>query len=329
MIWCKDIVYEIFNYIEVAKIIDMIQLNHHFYHLCKKYKWYQLFLKHRSLINCSTYYSAIIKNNQTFICGHYSNINYNKFTPIAIYNTSSIHTNEDCLIALTKDRFISNYNIKNVVAVAMSELHTLILTTTVLYFINDAILSILLYNVNNIDKIACGYNHSIILIDGKVYGLGWNSDGQLGTINGDKLELIYDQKVVIDVVCGAKHTLLLTIDNDVYGLGANVNGELGLDCVCITEPTLIIKNIKRIYCGDYYSLFLTIDNKVYCCGYICINYHFKQLTKLDFTFDYIGCGAYHYIYRLNNNYYGIGVNNHYQLGSHKYKKYNIPLSIKF
>jgi len=84
--------------------------------------------------------------------------------------------------------------------------------------------------------VAAGASHSAILkTDGSVYACGLNTSGQL-SINSNTQQLYPTQAVsssgpalsgVVDLACGASHTLVTKNDGTVYGCGLNSSGQAG------------------------------------------------------------------------------------------------------
>lgn len=139
----------------------------------------------------------------------------------------------------------------------------------------------------SINHVSCGTNFSFCVSEeGKAYGFGLNSSGELGTsdlgaINEPK-EVLFPKKIE-KIACGEYHTLILTTDNKVYSCGLNTEGQLGLgDWDDKTEPTLVksLNNVKSIACGAYFSVFLLENGSVYVCGY---NYNLIITIETDQT----------------------------------------------
>ena len=81
--------------------------------------------------------------------------------------------------------------------------------------------------------IAAGAIHTVALLQsGKVYGCGYNENGQLGVRitkgDGPHLNEALPGKV-ISIAAGNYHTLALLDNGTVYGCGSNENGQLGSD----------------------------------------------------------------------------------------------------
>ena len=100
---------------------------------------------------------------------------------------------------------------------------------------------------------------------------------------------------VVQVACGADHSMCLVDNGLVYGFGSNENGQLGLQDTVIYEPAILLRfermasaallNAKGIYarrdfetismdipwivsvaCGDRHSVFLTASGLLFACG---------------------------------------------------------------
>jgi alpha-tubulin suppressor-like RCC1 family protein len=126
---------------------------------------------------------------------------------------------------------------------------------------------------NKIIDISSGFLHTLSLCEnGTVYSFGCNYYRQLG----------YDRKLlrtiinplhitnlhnVIQISCGACHSIVLTKDGLVYAFGDNSVGQLGLGILqSTTYPTLIpkLKDIIQISTGFCHTL--ANDGKIYGFG---------------------------------------------------------------
>ena len=107
--------------------------------------------------------------------------------------------------------------------------------------------------------------------DGKLYGSGKNTSGQLGTGEIDSEEeeyvkplLIAEDVVHVDACYGT--LVYLNDEGELYGVGNNGSGQLGQSLegtdkdvygkYCITEPVLIMENVKYAAVGGGYLMVL-------------------------------------------------------------------------
>lgn len=150
-----------------------------------------------------------------------------------------------------------------------------------------------------IKKITAGDHHLVILAtDGKVYGHGDNTQGQLGLQNKKKhesgisqIELPKNVAAISDIAVGNTHTLLLTSQGQLYGCGKNDVGQLGnnkaavqMNLIKIDIPGLPVNTvITKISTGENHSVVTTADNTVYRCGSNAHGQmgHDKQTSHLD------------------------------------------------
>lgn len=148
-------------------------------------------------------------------------------------------------------------------------------------------------NLPTIKMVSAGLNFSLFLsIDGFVYSVGNNTNGQLGLGNEyhqDNITLIPELYDIVDVVAGTTHSLFLNKYGQVFSCGDNSNGQLGLgnytdnglleyadfdevgtDEFDINVPTLIyrLENIFIVQIAAYqnHSAFIDKDGNVYVCG---------------------------------------------------------------
>ena len=120
-----------------------------------------------------------------------------------------------------------------------------------------------------------GYEHCIgLTASGQCYGWGHNNFGQLGighTQHTNKPELIEElaDVRVVQVACGAHHSLALTINGEVFSWGHNTFAQLGDRTYNSRQtPTQVLINEKvvSISCGCYHSIALSESGRVYIWG---------------------------------------------------------------
>ncbi|KAB7500915.1 putative E3 ubiquitin-protein ligase HERC4 [Armadillidium nasatum] len=124
---------------------------------------------------------------------------------------------------------------------------------------------------HTIIQISAGDQHSLALTSfGTVYSWGENVFGQLGIqptetiIETPKLIKTLATKQVIQISCGANHSLALTLDNEVYAWGLNNHGQLGFpenknsrfwQPQCIQQLSSV--PVRLIKAGGHHSVALT------------------------------------------------------------------------
>jgi len=139
-----------------------------------------------------------------------------------------------------------------------------------------------------ITQIACGAYHTMFLTDdGNVYGVGRNSNYQLGYSNSTANQstpryLSWFREggnniTISQIDCGYYHTMFLTDDGNVYGVGYNSHYQLGYSSTSSSQSTPRYLSwfreggnnitITQIACGGFYTMFLTDDSNVYGVGY--------------------------------------------------------------
>ncbi|KAM7251013.1 hypothetical protein ACFE04_022896 [Oxalis oulophora] len=125
----------------------------------------------------------------------------------------------------------------------------------------------------NICKTACGQNLTIALTtSGKIYTMGSNSYGELGSPTSDgKVPTLVKGKLtdrsVEEISCGSYHVAVLTSKSDVYTWGKNTNGQLGHgDNIDRNTPILVSflkdKQVKNVVCGSNFTAIICIHQWV-------------------------------------------------------------------
>ncbi|XP_071954162.1 probable E3 ubiquitin-protein ligase HERC6 [Antedon mediterranea] len=143
----------------------------------------------------------------------------------------------------------------------------------------------------NIVQAACGDAHNVVISDkGKIMSWGRDSEGQCG--HGEvhlkrrttpKIIRSLSNEFIIQVVCGAKHTLALAKSGKLYAWGDNSYWQLGYRTTqdhCSNPKhvsCLAGLPIQQICCGGNHSLVLTFNGNVF--GWGCNNSN--QLGEYD------------------------------------------------
>jgi alpha-tubulin suppressor-like RCC1 family protein len=202
-----------------------------------------------------------------------------------------------------------------------------------------------------ITQIACGYSHTMFLTDdGNVYGVGKNSDYQLGysittAEQSTPRHLSWFREggnniTISQIACGYNYTMFLTDNGDVYGVGYNGYYQLGYSISNSAQSTLRHLSwfreggnnitISQIACGpsSEHTMFLTNDGDVYGVGsngsyQLGYNGTFRESTPRHLNWfndnsiviSQIACGGNHTMFLTDDgNVYGVGYNSQYQLG---------------
>ena len=125
---------------------------------------------------------------------------------------------------------------------------------------------------NGLDFVLC------LTSDNKVFSWGMNDHGQLGIgcAKSDKyyepqLVEFFNDKKIVQVCCGERHSLVLTEEGVVYGWGDNTCGQTGIgeeseQIISSPTPWTIDIKVNKIHCSNYQSFAITEEGNVYCCG---------------------------------------------------------------
>lgn len=116
------------------------------------------------------------------------------------------------------------------------------------------------FNDKNIEKLACGIMHTLVLIDGKVFSWGCNDEFALGR-DGNEHEIIEVpiKERVIDISAGVSHSVCLTENGKVFAWGTfrNSYGVVGFSpgVKMQKKPKIIERNISCITsCDNHISM---------------------------------------------------------------------------
>jgi alpha-tubulin suppressor-like RCC1 family protein/tRNA A-37 threonylcarbamoyl transferase component Bud32 len=190
---------------------------------------------------------------------------------------------------------------------------------------------------------------------GKVYCWGRNDLGLLGIGSQDKnyykpiLNQYLNNEFVIDISCGAYHSLVLTNCGEVYAWGSNDWGQIGNGCnsdqlIPIKVKGFNNERVVMISCGWTHSIALTECGHVYSWG----SNDFGQLgigntmnsnepkfvsvideNKCNVFIEKISCGSYHSLLLSSDGYiYAFGRNKYDKLGNQKKENELSPHRIK-
>lgn len=159
------------------------------------------------------------------------------------------------------------------------------------------------------------YNHYYIDDDNVLWGVGDNSDGQLGNRNRSSYESTPQKMAenVIHVDGAAFFVIYLTENGELYGVGANQNGLMGLenpygkewiyyDDIVAATPVLLMSDVKYARASQSGIVALKNDGSVWWWGEIrttsakhpddTIGCSYSEPTKMLDDAIYVTCGSF-------------------------------------
>ena len=146
-----------------------------------------------------------------------------------------------------------------------------------------------------VSRIACGFDHTLVTTeDGLLFSWGANHRGQLGIDNRVSFTSTVNRITcvpnVINVACGAYHSIVMNDKGEIFTFGSNNFGELGNGGLLMTSnhvPTLVPfegENVASISSGTFSSFAITDMGIVYAWGMLCgVEFRKHQYTprRLD------------------------------------------------
>ncbi|KAJ5075254.1 claret isoform a [Anaeramoeba ignava] len=102
-------------------------------------------------------------------------------------------------------------------------------------------------------------------------GIYINPNNPKEFINISSLIEDINDRIIEDIVSGARSIYLLTSNQNAYGIGSNYYGQLGFDSKTIKKtqkPILIMKNVSKIFSGNdsNYVFLLNSNQELFGCG---------------------------------------------------------------
>lgn len=135
---------------------------------------------------------------------------------------------------------------------------------------DDVNLDLVNFNGKIVD-VSVGYDHMLIVDDkGVMWGIGSNSNGQLGTKNQGGTTQTF-QKVAENVAiasAGRRSTVYVDDNGKMYGLGDNRWRKLSQSHGdVITTPVLMMENVKYVGSGEHQIVAITENGDLYYAGW--------------------------------------------------------------
>ena len=187
---------------------------------------------------------------------------------------------------------------------------------------NYALLPVDLPAVNSkVIGISAGHDHTLILFEnGDLYGIGNNTNGQLGSTNlgGSVNKFVKLAGNVTSMAAGRRHTIFV-IDSVAYAIGDNRWNKISTSSeTVLTTPVKILDNAKNVVAGEHSSFIIDKNNDLYYIGWrSTISYVTGQgdgrVHKLLSNVRSVSMQDEHALIVTNDNKcYGVGLNTYSQ-----------------
>jgi alpha-tubulin suppressor-like RCC1 family protein len=171
--------------------------------------------------------------------------------------------------------------------------------------------------------------------DNTLWGMGYNSDGQLtGSVIGTYVTAsIQLDTNVVQAAISDNHILYIKSNGNLYGIGYNNYGQLGTgDTETYTSSYLIDTNVVSCAVSDSTSYYIKNDNTLYGMGYNGYGQLGTGNTTDQTTPFMIATGSaqvsaennFALFVALDGTLYGMGYNGYGQLGTGDYTSYDVP-----
>ena len=120
---------------------------------------------------------------------------------------------------------------------------------------------------SGVSAIAAGHSTSFAVIDGVLWGWGFNYYGEVGDGTTEtRNSPVFIMDSVIDVSGGISHTLALTSDGSLWAWGLNDDGQLGNSEGNALTPIFVMDSVTAISAGGYHSAAIRSDGSLWVWG---------------------------------------------------------------
>lgn len=161
------------------------------------------------------------------------------------------------------------------------------------------------YKLQNVISIECSDYHAMVITHDGLYGWGENYQYQLGLGHNGIISgpTKIDINNIVEVSCGACHTMAIDIDGNLYGFGFNEHRQI--TDTSITHHKLPHKleltDVINVKCWLFHSIALTRNGKLYGWGGSRDNKN-GHMREINFKLPIIdiSCGMYHALILTDN-----------------------------
>lgn len=130
---------------------------------------------------------------------------------------------------------------------------------------------------SNVDSISGGHYHLLYTVEGTLFGIGANHQGQLGVEiknndNKNFLSNFTDMPIQIadnikSFSAGSYHSMYINKDHELFVVGNNGNGQLGIGTQKLSKKwKKTLTDVKSIYSGSYTNFAIKNDDTLWLSG---------------------------------------------------------------
>jgi len=192
-----------------------------------------------------------------------------------------------------------------------------------------------------ISAVAAGEGHSLYLnADGSLWGMGDNTDGQLGigSIPETNIQVRIVSSGVTAVAAGYAHSLFIRSDGSLWAMGWNISGQLGDNTIAdkSTPEQIAFNGVTAVAAGAAHSLFIKSDGSLWGMGDNSSGQlgdgaaFYRQVPVLIVPSNVIAVaagGAHSLFIKSDGSLWGMGWNDKGQLGTGDYAFRFVPVLI--
>ena len=122
-----------------------------------------------------------------------------------------------------------------------------------------------------VKQVSAGRDHTLILkVDGSLWGMGSNANGQLGlnATSGSNLPVMIVPSAVRQISAGGDHSVFIKKDGSLLGMGSNSGGELGLGDLSprLVPAQIIASGVEQAIARQDHTHFLKSDATLWGMG---------------------------------------------------------------